>query len=100
MCIGIPVRVIESFAHHAICQMDDGQHVTIDTQLVGQQPTGAWLMTFLNAAREVISEQRALETIAALQGLQAAVNGESFDHLFADLIDREPELPEFLRPKK
>ena len=23
--------------------------------------------------------------------------GEDFDHLFADLINREPELPEFLR---
>ena len=33
----------------------------------------------------------------ALDGLAAASAGEAFEHLFADLIDREPELPDHLR---
>ena len=30
------------------------------------------------------------------RGLAAAMEGQPFEHLFADLIDREPQLPEFL----
>ena len=33
----------------------------------------------------------------ALDGLAASLRGESFDHLFADLIGRTPELPPHLR---
>ena len=34
----------------------------------------------------------------ALEALEMAMRGESdFEHLFADLIDREPQLPEHLR---
>ena len=34
----------------------------------------------------------------ALKALDMALRGETdFDHLFADLIDREPQLPEHLR---
>ncbi|TGD74327.1 HypC/HybG/HupF family hydrogenase formation chaperone [Mangrovimicrobium sediminis] len=97
MCIGIPMQVIESAAIQARCRAADGREVDIDMLLVGEQPAGTWLMTFLDTAREVISDQRALEIQQALDGLQAALRGESFDHLFADLVDREPQLPEFLR---
>ncbi len=97
MCIGIPVQVIETFADYALCKDASGQLVEIDTLLLGPQQPGTWLLTFINSAREVISAERALQVQQALEALQAAVNGESFDHLFADLIDREPQLPEFLR---
>jgi len=33
----------------------------------------------------------------ALKGLEAAMRGENFDSLFADLIEREPKLPDHLR---
>ena len=36
----------------------------------------------------------------ALDGLAAAMSGEGFDSYFADLIDCEPQLPDFLREKK
>ncbi|BFM07883.1 HypC/HybG/HupF family hydrogenase formation chaperone [Halioxenophilus aromaticivorans] len=100
MCLGIPMQVIASHPHHAICRQADGSCVQIDTQLVGPQPEGAWLMTFLNSAREVISAERAKEVQNALQALHNAMAGQSVDHLFADLIDREPQLPDFLWPQQ
>lgn len=100
MCIGVPMQVISSHPHHAVCQTRYGEPVEIDTRLVGQQKPGAWLLTFLNAAREVISEQRAHQTLDALEALNLVANGNNIDHLFADLVDREPQLPDFLRPTK
>ena len=45
-----------------------------------------------------IDELRAQQVRDALLALDAAMSGQPFEHLFADLIGREPELPEFLRP--
>ena len=97
MCIGIPLQIIESGPSVARCRDADGQQFEIDMMLVGEQPAGTWVLTFLGAAREVISSQRADEIQRALLALNQALHGESFDHLIADLIDREPQLPEFLR---
>lgn len=97
MCIGVPMEVIESYEHFAICRSPQGQRTRIDTMLLGEVKVGSWLLTFLDTARETLSTEQALEINAALNGLQAAINGDDFSHLFADLIDREPELPAFLR---
>ncbi|HEX6736149.1 MAG TPA: HypC/HybG/HupF family hydrogenase formation chaperone [Azonexus sp.] len=96
MCLGLPVQVLESGAHFARCAGRDGD-VRIDLSLVGEQPPGTWLLTFLGAAREVISAERAAAIAAALAALAAAQAGASdFSAFFADL-DREPRLPDFLR---
>lgn len=98
MCLGIPMQVLECGEHFARCQGPNGE-VRIDIALVGEQPEGAWLLTFLNAAREVIPAERAEMILSALDALEAAQSGEvNFDAFFADL-NREPQLPEFLRPK-
>lgn len=98
MCLGIPALVIESGAHFARCQSRNGE-LRVDLSLVGEQAPGTWLLTFLNAAREVIDGDRATAIEAALDALQAAHAGETdFTTFFADL-DREPQLPEFLRPQ-
>lgn len=97
MCLGIPVQVIESGEHFARCLGQGGQEVRVDLALVGPQAPSTWLMTFLDAAREVISADHARMVNDALAALQAAERGETnFDAFFADL-DREPQLPEFLR---
>ena len=96
MCVGVPMQVVEVGLGSASCRARDGDH-EIDTFLVGDVKPGQWVMTFLGAAREVISEETAKQTADALEALQMAMRGESFDHLFQDLIDREPELPEHLR---
>jgi len=96
MCLGIPVQVIECGEHFARCAGRNGE-VRIDLSLVGQQLPGSWLLSFLNAAREVINGERAAAINAALDALDAAQAGVTdFSAFFADL-DREPQLPDFLR---
>ncbi len=98
MCIGIPMRVIDCFPGYALCETHDGVSHQVDTLLLGDQVPGTWLLTFLDTAREVISETHAARIHAALQALQLASQGEvQLDHLFQDLVDREPALPDFLR---
>lgn len=81
----------------ARCRDRTGEHI-IDMSLVGTPAPGTWVMVFLGAAREVISEQAARATTDALLALEMALRGETgFDHLFADLVGREPQLPEHLK---
>ncbi len=98
MCIGIPMRVIESHPGYALCETGDGATRRIDTLLLGEQPVGTWLLTFLDTAREVLTAESAAQISAALQAVELAMRGETnIDHLFQDLLDREPVLPDFLR---
>ncbi len=91
------MQVIEMRGESAVC-LYRGETTLIDTMLVGEQAPGTWLLVFLDAAREVISTEKARQIEDALEAMRLAMQGENnVDHLFADLIDREPELPEFLR---
>ena len=97
MCLGIPVQITVPGDFKAQCVGRQGE-VLVDMSLVGPQPAGTWLLTFLDAAREVISPERALALDAALDAVEAAgAGGTDFDLFFADLVGREPELPDFLR---
>lgn len=97
MCIGIPMQVVSCDSHMALCQQGDRSE-QVDIALVGQQPCGTWLLVFLGAAREVMEEDVALKTLDALKALEAIAGGDTdIDHLFADLVNREPTLPEHLR---
>lgn len=101
MCIGIPLQVlqIEADGDYALCG-DGEQQERIDLRLVGAQPAGAWVLAFNGAARRVLDAAEAAQIRSALQALSAALQGqtEGFDALFADLVGREPQLPEHLRP--
>jgi hydrogenase expression/formation protein HypC len=56
MCIGIPMQIVNHLSDtYATCQ-DNGVSKIINMQLVGQQMTGAWVLVFIDAAREVISD--------------------------------------------
>lgn len=97
MCLGLPVQVLSCGEHFARCSGRSGE-VDINIQLVGAQPVGTWLLCFLDAAREVIDAERAAAINAALDALAAVNAGETdLSAFFADL-DREPQLPDFLRP--
>ena len=101
MCIGRPMQVIENAAGYALCAVD-GEQRRIDTMLVGEQPVGTWLLTFLDTAREVLTPERAARIREALRAVDLAMRGTmqdkaELDHLFADLVGREPQLPGFLR---
>ncbi len=97
MCIGLPMQVVEQHGESARC-LYRGQESLVDTMLVGPQPVGTWLLVFLDTAREVISEQKARQIADALEAMRLAMQGDNqIDHLFSDLVGREPQLPEFLK---
>lgn len=76
MCIGVPVQVIEDRDLVALCRGRNGDEI-INMMLTGAQPAGTWVLNFLGSAREVLSEQDAMLINSALDGLLAAVNGET-----------------------
>ncbi len=96
MCIGIPMRVVEGDELSARCERY-GTLSDLSMLLIGAQEPGTWVLTHLGSAVRVLDEAEARLIDSALEGLDQAVNGNSFDHLFADLIGREPELPDHLR---
>ena len=99
MCLGIPMQVVEAQGESAAwCVGRDGRAL-IDMALVGPQAPGTWLLTFVGSAREVMTPEAAARVDAALDGLAAVLEGDSaaIDAAFADLIAREPQLPEHLR---
>jgi hydrogenase assembly chaperone HypC/HupF len=97
MCLGIPMRVVEPADHEAWCEGRDGRRL-VDLALVGPQPAGAWLLTFLGGAREVLSAESAGQIDRALDALAAVLAGDAaaVDAGFADLVGREPVLPAHL----
>ena len=100
MCIGIPMQVVEPSGASAWCTGREGRKL-IDMRLVGDLPAGAWILTHMNAAREVLAEDTALAIDRALDALAAALAGDAggIDAGFADLISREPQLPAHLSNK-
>jgi len=69
--------------------------------LVGEQPPGTWVLAFRGSALRVLTADEAAQTNAALDALEAVLAGaQSFDRFFADLSDREPQLPEHLLRSK
>ena len=96
MCVGIPMRIIESDDMVALCERH-GAARRISMLLVGAQPKGAFVLTHLDSAIRVIDVDEAKLIDDALAGLARAIEGDSFGDLFADLIDREPQLPLHLR---
>jgi len=96
MCIGVPMRIVETGEGWALCN-NQGCVERVDMRLVGDRPADTWVLVFLGAARDVIGESEALNIRNALEALTLAASGSTVEHLFADLIDREPQLPEFLK---
>jgi hydrogenase assembly chaperone HypC/HupF len=97
MCVGLPMQIVETRGRHALARFG-AETREIDLALVGPQAVGAWVLVFLDAAREVITAEQAQKTHDALKAVALVMAGEtSMDHLFADLVDREPQLPEHLR---
>lgn len=100
MCMGIPLQIhaLSDDGTAGLCISRDGRHTeTLDLRLVGPQPVGGWVLAFLGAARSVLTAEDADRIADALEAVTAVQRGEPVDHLFADLIDREPDLPDFLK---
>ena len=99
MCLAIPMEVLRVEGLQAWCRDRDGSEVVVDTILTGPVNPGQWLLVFLGAAREIVSAEDAAKVSAAIDALDAALVGDTdrINAAFADLIDREPQLPDFLR---
>ncbi|MCR8723104.1 HypC/HybG/HupF family hydrogenase formation chaperone [Frigidibacter sp. ROC022] len=96
MCVGIPMQLlsIDGIAGHVTNGRDDE---LIDLSLTPDARVGDWLLIFLGAAREVISEDEAQKITAALGGLQSLMQGGALGDAFADLEDSGPRLPAHLQ---
>lgn len=76
----------------------DGQtEELIDLSLIGAVEPGAWVLTFLGAAREVISADDAAKISAAIGALRSIMTGGDAGDAFADIDNRSPELPPHLQ---
>lgn len=97
MCVGIPMQVTVLEGDSAWCE-GRGQRLRVDTRLIGAPSLGDWVLVFHGVAREALDAGRAAGISAGLDALEAALRGETdLDRHFADLVDREPQLPEHLR---
>jgi hydrogenase expression/formation protein HypC len=90
------MRIVEGDEVSALCVRDEDKR-RVSMLLIGAQEPGTQVLVHIDTAIRVLDAQEARLIHDALSGLDAALRGENFDRLFADLIDREPQLPEHLR---
>jgi hydrogenase expression/formation protein HypC len=75
-----------------------GETRRVSTLLLGAPlRAGDWVLVHVDAAIRRISAQEARLVEDALGAVVAAASGAPFEHLIADLVDREPTLPPHLR---
>jgi hydrogenase expression/formation protein HypC len=99
MCIGIPMRIVTAGDGLAACE-GRGRHERLSLALVGDQPPGAWVLAYQGTAVRVLTADEAAQTDAALDALEAVLAGDgNADAYFADLVGREPQLPDHLKGK-
>lgn len=96
MCIGFPMTVLEGDVFESLCERR-GETQRVSMLLIGAPPAGAKVLVHLGSAVRLLDDLEASQIDDALDALQDALEGRNVDHRFADLVDREPQLPEFLR---
>lgn len=92
MCLGVPMLLtsIDGIAGRT----EAGE--LIDLSLLPDARPGDWVLNFLGAGREILSEDQAMKIRAALDGLACLMAGGALGDAFADL-DRPPALPPHLQ---
>lgn len=85
MCLGIPMQVVEVEGAFAWCE-GRGRRERLNILWLGEVMIGDWVYAVLGQAREKLTAQRVTEINLALDGLAAAMRGEtSLDAYFPDL---------------
>lgn len=97
MCLGIPMQVDRVAGGVALAHTRAGEERAVGLALVGDVAPGTWVLVHVDTAVRLLDPEEARLIADALDGLAAAERGEGFEHLFADLIDRPPQLPPHLR---
>ncbi len=95
MCVGIPLRIVSVDGFEAVAT-NGTRTETLDLALVGTQAPGTWVLSFLGAAREILTEEEAGRIGDALAGLERLMAGGALGDAFADLEERGPVLPPHL----
>ncbi|MGO9170696.1 MAG: HypC/HybG/HupF family hydrogenase formation chaperone [Rhodomicrobium sp.] len=85
MCIGLPMRVIESDGFTALCE-GRGERRRVNVMLLDEAAPGGWVLIHLGNAVRLLDEEEASQINDALDALTAALNGEQIDQYFTDLI--------------
>ncbi|MCP3849198.1 MAG: HypC/HybG/HupF family hydrogenase formation chaperone [Gammaproteobacteria bacterium] len=95
MCIGIPVQVIDKGEYVSLCKGRNGEE-QVNMMLIGSQPVGTWVVNFLGSAREVISEEDAVNLNKALDGMLELMEGKEIDvdQYFPDIGEPQEQLEE------
>jgi hydrogenase expression/formation protein HypC len=96
MCLGIPMTLLADGDVTALCRRG-AETRPVSLLLIGPQPAGTRVLVHIDTAVRVLDAEEADAIDRALEGLAAALDGRAFEHLFQDLIDREPVLPAHLR---
>jgi hydrogenase expression/formation protein HypC len=102
MCLGLPLQVVAlDAAGNALCATgEQGAQAQrrVATTLLDEPPQpGDWLLVHVDVAVRALPPAEARQIGDALRAVDAAAAGEPWEHLLADLIEREPELPPHLR---
>ncbi|MDJ0630451.1 MAG: HypC/HybG/HupF family hydrogenase formation chaperone [Rhodobacter sp.] len=95
MCVGIPLCIVSADGTNAVAQ-NGPRTETLDLSLTGPLQPGTWVLSFLGAAREVITADEAKRITDALAGLERVMAGEALGDAFADIEARGPALPPHL----
>jgi len=88
MCFGIPMKVIETDGAFAWCEGRDRRE-RLNTILLEEIIVGDWVYAVLGQAREKLSVQQAKEINLALDGIQAAMHGETDLEKYFPVLKRD-----------
>ncbi len=85
MCFGIPMQVVEVDGVFAWCE-GRGRRERLNILWLGETSPGDWVYAVLGQAREKLTVRQVAEINLALDGLVAALQGETnLDAYFPDL---------------
>lgn len=99
MCLGVPMRVVESDGYVAVVERR-AERRRVSLLLVGDVAVGTPLLVLSGNAVRVLDEAEVPLIDDALDALEKALSGQPLTGHFADLEAREPELPLHLQKRE
>jgi hydrogenase expression/formation protein HypC len=94
------MQVVTEGEGYALCA-GRGERQLIDVRLIGAAPPETWLLAFQGSAVRILTAIEAAQNNSALDALAALQSGSAdIDAHFADLIGREPQLPDHLKENR
>ncbi len=73
MCLGVPMRIIESDGFTALCERR-GERRRVNVMLIEEAPSGAWVLVHISNAVRLLDEEEASLIDEALDELASALD--------------------------